>query len=380
MIGAEGSSAGLLARAGWRPFRLALVTACALRLLYSGAAALLVPVLDLNPARISSNRLTSGLLQRSDGLVYALWGVWQRFDTLFYVHIAQYGYDRPEAVVFYPLYPLLLRAAAPLTGSALAAAPLVSTVAVFFLLWGVHRLLALDLDRGAAARATMFYAIWPVAFMFFAGYAEGLVAALIVWTLYFARTGRWWAAGLCGFAAPLAKAIGALVILPLAVLVWKDRTRRTLPALLCLAGPLAFPAWLAATGRPLPTDVYASYWHVRFDWPWATLAHGFQLASQNPFIACHLLLLAFAAVTAFVKPLRAEYVVYTAAVLLFLLTKSGPLSPPEPLGRYALVLFTAPAGLAQLVRDRAPAAITSAIFMAINFAVLFGFLSWALVV
>jgi len=35
--------------------------------------------------------------------------IWERFDTLWYLRIAQHGYDRPMAVIFYPLYPAAIR-------------------------------------------------------------------------------------------------------------------------------------------------------------------------------------------------------------------------------------------------------------------------------
>jgi hypothetical protein len=62
------------------------------------------------------------------GLHYALLGIWERFDTLWFLHIAQHGYDRPMAVIFYPLYPAAIRIASGLM-PAMAAALLVSTVA-----------------------------------------------------------------------------------------------------------------------------------------------------------------------------------------------------------------------------------------------------------
>ena len=61
-----------------------------------------------DPARIHSNALTGNLA--APGTWHnALVGVWERFDTLWYLRIAQHGYDLPRAVVFYPLYPAAIR-------------------------------------------------------------------------------------------------------------------------------------------------------------------------------------------------------------------------------------------------------------------------------
>jgi len=98
--------------------------------------------------------------------------VWQRFDTLNYVHIAQFGYDAPILVVFYPLYPLLIRVLTPLFKDSLVTALAISFVATFFLFWGLLLLVRLDFGDRVATRAVIFYAVWPASFIFFCGYAE----------------------------------------------------------------------------------------------------------------------------------------------------------------------------------------------------------------
>jgi hypothetical protein len=378
MIGSESGARG----AAWAapgPWRLALLLTLGLRLLYSVVGLLMAPYLELSPARIAGFNLTGTLMQRSEALRYGLWGVWERFDTLWYLRIAEQGYDLPQSVVFYPLYPALVRAVGAVVREPLAAGLIVSTAATFFLLWAYLKLLSLDVDEATARRAAWFYALWPAAFAFFAAYSESLVIALVLWAIYFARTERWWAAALCGLAAPLAKAVGAAVIVPLAVLAWKRRSWRTAPLLLCLAGPFLFLAWLAATGHLLPEEVYPKYWNVHLAWPWTTLAQGVRLVSELSIMRFHVALLALAACCAFMKPLRTEYALYTACVLLLLLSKDGP--PAHlPWSRYVLVLFMAPAGLACRLRQPLHVMLVSGLFLFANLVLFWSFLEWLLVV
>jgi hypothetical protein len=151
---------------------VAFVLSLVLRALYSAFAALSVPHLLLLPALIRANLFTENVMTPANRLAYSLFGVWQRFDTLNYVHIAQFGYDAPILVVFYPLYPLLIRVLTPLFKDSLATALAISFVATFFLFWGLLLLVRLDFGDRVATRAVIFYAVWPASFIFFCGYAE----------------------------------------------------------------------------------------------------------------------------------------------------------------------------------------------------------------
>src|SRR5262245_42937411 len=90
------------------PLKTALLFTLSLRILYSSIGVLIYPYLKLDPELIHPNAFTDNLIPRSAGMAYGLLGVWERFDTLWYLHIAKFGYDRPDAVVFYPLYPMLI--------------------------------------------------------------------------------------------------------------------------------------------------------------------------------------------------------------------------------------------------------------------------------
>src|SRR5580700_4513421 len=136
----------------------AFVLTLGLRVCYSLFAALSSPYLRLDPRLIQGNSLTGHLMSReSHPLLYALLGVWERFDTLWYLQISRHGYDNPIPTVFYPLYPALIRVVSVVTRSDLAAALLISTAGSFFLFWGALRLFELDYPAPTAFRALLLW-------------------------------------------------------------------------------------------------------------------------------------------------------------------------------------------------------------------------------
>src|SRR5215472_16309212 len=112
-----------------RSLRRAVFYTVGLRTAYALAAFLLRGSLTADPSLIRGNDFTDHLMSPDHPLSYALLGVWARFDTLWYLHIAQVGYDRQAAIVFYPLYPALIHVLSWIVQPPLAAALAISTAA-----------------------------------------------------------------------------------------------------------------------------------------------------------------------------------------------------------------------------------------------------------
>lgn len=110
---------------------------------------------------VAARNLSRAAFVPGDGWRYLLFGIWERFDSVWYLHIASDGYDRPAAIVFYPLYPMLIRSVTRLVREPMAAALLISTVATFFLLWGIQELAAMEWP-GREATAMILLAAFPV--------------------------------------------------------------------------------------------------------------------------------------------------------------------------------------------------------------------------
>jgi hypothetical protein len=247
-------------------WQVALATTVACRVFFSAVAAVFSLFLHPDAALIHSNALTENL-PAPHGLYYALLGIWERFDTLWYLRIARRGYDLPMAVTFYPLYPLTIRAASwglP----AIAAALLVSTSAAFFFFWGLLRLAGFALPDGRKLRVLWLVVVWPTSFVLFAGYAESLTLASIVWAVVFAREQRWGAATVCGLLAGLSRPSGALVSIPLFVMGLRSRRAQALAVVLTPVGFLSYWGWLRWSGHMSVVEAYRLHQGMTLVAPW----------------------------------------------------------------------------------------------------------------
>src|SRR3954447_10432795 len=147
-----------------------------------------------------------------------------RWDSVWYLAIANDGYpaDDPRRAAFFPLYPLLVRAADAVVGRAVIAGALVSlacfTVAPVLL----HRRTEIELGAPAASEAVWALALFPGAVFFSAVYSEALYLALSIGCLYAARTGRWAWAGTAGALGAATRSTGVVLVVPLAIM-WLAR-------------------------------------------------------------------------------------------------------------------------------------------------------------
>jgi hypothetical protein len=142
---------------------------------------------------------------------------WQRWDALWYLRIAQQGYSTEQATAFFPLYPLLVRIVAALTGGHwLAAALVVANLGTLGGFIGLALLAAHEFGRPRAAWSAVYVAAaYPLAFFLAAPYTDGLFLAFAVFALFSARRGAWQWAALCAFLAALTRPTGVILVLPL---------------------------------------------------------------------------------------------------------------------------------------------------------------------
>jgi hypothetical protein len=364
-----------------KPWGVALIATCVLRLVYSILGALIAPYLKLDPTLVRSNDFTEHLMTPADGWSYRLLGMWERFDTLWYIHIAAQGYDRPEAVVFFPLYPLLIRILTPLLQSPLIASLFISTISTFFLFWGFQKLLELDLPNETARRALVLLAVWPSSFILFAGYPESLLIALMIWSVYSAREGRWLWAGLLGLFAGLTKAVGICVAIPLAIIAWRKKSWRALPVAICLLSPLIVAAVIKFSNHQLAAGAYPKYWKTEVAFPWTTLFAAIResFTTFDALLILNLTALGVIFIPAFIKRFRLEYTLFALATLvLFLTKKTDPLL--QSASRYSMEVFPAFASLAAILKHPFLFALSLFLLALLNLILLWSFFNWALVV
>jgi hypothetical protein len=367
---------------GSRSWQRSLGLVVCLRLYYTAFAAVIALVQPVNWRLVHSNALTENLPPPASTIGYLVLGVWERFDTLWYLRISAQGYDRPEASVFFPLYPALIRGASRFV-SPMGAALAISTVAAFFLFWGLGELLVTDLPPRLVDQTLFLCAVWPASFIFFAAYPESLLLALIVWSLEMARKERWPAAVLLGFAASLTKAAGLVVVVPLVVMALRRPRRTALLIVLVPFGSTLFLGWLHWAGHVRLSTAYANYWRTLTAPPWITL----QTALENlvhhptPILVLNFAFLLTDCLLIVRSRLRIEYLLYSAAaVLLFLSKETTP--PLQSMMRYLLIVFPVFVGAVSLLQNprwQTRCRIVGMVFLVMNCGLMWLFLGWSLV-
>jgi hypothetical protein len=361
-------------------WQIAFAITVALRLFYTSVAAAAALFLHPDPALIHSNVLTENL-PTPGGWHYALLGIWDRFDTLWYLRIAERGYDVPRGVVFYPLYPWLIRGLSGLAGP-MAAALLISTVSAFFYFWGLLRLARSEFPNARPLRTVMLAATWPASFFFFTGYTEALAVALIVWCVGSARDERWLLAAACAFAAGLTRSAGTLAIVPLAIVAWRARRRTRWSVAIAPLGTLGYWFWLRQTGRLSVAAAYRTYWNTEVASPWTTLWRAIGSLGErfDPLVAISLVALIVFFVAGVAARRRMEDRYFSAAVIVHLLLR---LCWPPLLGapRYLLPVYPAylTIGKGAEKMERTRFAFLCGSLFAFNLAWMWAFLSWSLV-
>lgn len=278
---------------------------------------------------------------------------WQRWDTPQYQAIAERGYSAFETAYFTPpLFPCLMRWTAPLFGgNTLAAGLFVSALAFLGCLLALHRLTRFELgDDSAAMRAVVYLASFPAAFFLVAAYNESLFLLGAILCLFFARQGKWLAAGLMGGFAALARIPGTLLLIPLACAAWQGwrrGIRLTWSAPASMAVVLS--AWYAFQWFFLhqpPTAILTAQnqrgGHLTF--PGLNLVEAVRRILTGQLVLENLLelgfTLAFVVLTLFVwKKLPRLYGVYAVTLMLFFLIRMGSPQPLVSMARYCLEVF-----------------------------------------
>jgi Mannosyltransferase (PIG-V) len=229
--------------ASWPALRIFLWSRLALWALAAGTVVLFES--ELNPSR---NRWDGPRLHELGAAV----DVWARWDSDWYLRIAESGYDWPSSTpAFFPLYPLLVAGLGrAFAGQFLLAGLVVSLAACGLAFVLLHQLVAQRLGPADARRAVLYLAFFPTSLFLGAVYGESLFLALAVATFLLAERGRiGWAAVTTGLAL-LTRAQGVALVPALAVFACRSRRRPRdlwllgVPAAMFLAYPLALEVWV----------------------------------------------------------------------------------------------------------------------------------------
>ncbi len=165
--------------------------------------------------------------------------MWSHFDSGFYISIARDGYWGATTLHsasnwgFFPLYPLLIHLLASPFGSSWYTSSLIglviSNIAAFVAAFYLYKVTTKEFNQTAAARAVIYLALFPMSFYLFAIYPESLFLALLISSLYYARSHRWGLAGILGGLAALTRPSGVLLVVAIGWEYWQDLADRFAP-------------------------------------------------------------------------------------------------------------------------------------------------------
>lgn len=300
-------------------------------------------------------------------------------DSGWIMNIAINGYEKEpfntatqHTWAYFPLYPLLWRWAArltgefPLTGIALSNCCLLLALVLLY-----KTVVAFGYDKAVAERTIFYIAAFPISYFFSLAQTESLFLLLTVSSLYAAKRERWWLAGVLGALSSATRFAGVFLLLPLCVLYWQTyrtgfgagskrspgRVKTNVMALLMAPlGLVAFMFYLKViTGNLLAfADIQVAWGHsAGFFWrPLVTFLRDPQLVSAGwDFRLLNFAAAVLALICTAVLLKRREWVLglFAAASILAPMS-SQPLL--QSLARYVMVIF--PVFIVLAVAGRAP--------------------------
>ena len=281
-----------------------------------------------------------------------------RWDAVWFLTIADDGYEGGSRPAFFPLYPLLVRGLGEVIGLP-GAGILVSMTAALAGLTVIHRLAERELGAAAARPAVLVMAFFPTSLFLSAIYSEALFLALSAGAFLAAKQGRMAVAGALGAGAAATRSIGVLLIVPLALI------RRSPWLALVPAGLLAYCLLLSASGLPFDSPFRAQeVWMREWAWPLGAVPDGLTAAWEHAdrpweefgrrvLLDAAFLLYAAVALAGALRRLAPEYGVWAGIALLVPLSFPVEAEPLLSLPRFVLVLFPLQLWLAAAAGARA---------------------------
>lgn len=230
----------------------------------------------------------------SSGMWDTLRSLWLRTDSPSYLGIAENWYvtegDPRFHIVFFPLYPVFIKAVQLISGDYFIAAMIVSNLFSILAAIACYELSALDLPRQDALHAVKYMLILPAAFFLCAPMTESLFLFLTLMALYFMRKKRFFWACLLAALASLTRLPGVLVLIPIGIemigelcILYRARHGGFVKTLCRFAGCLLLGlcgilAYLlinyTVTGEAFTFMTYQrEHWHQQLSWFFNTAAY-----------------------------------------------------------------------------------------------------------
>lgn len=285
---------------------------------------------------------------------FNLINVWIRWDAPHYIDIAKNWYqttgDPINFIVFYPLYPLLIKIVTLVFGNYDLSAIIISWIFSVSASILLYELVQLDFEAIDSTRRNMigllsvwFLNIFPTAYFLQAAYTESLFLTTSLAAIYFYRKKLFIQSGLIGMFASMTR-INGILLLPIFFMEKRNLGKNLIASFLT---PLGFLVYLFINfiifKDPLFfSKVLSSHWYKQLTWPWVSiqnLVNFYQTQSGDYYFLflaelITISLLIIATVLVYIK-VRKSYGVYMFINLLLFTSTSFIMSTP----RYTLVLF-----------------------------------------
>jgi hypothetical protein len=290
----------------------------------------------------------------------AVFDVWARWDSDWFLRIAENGYTWPSSTpAFFPLYPLLVAG----LGWVLLGHHVLAGV-VFVLLF---RLTELRLGEDAARRTVLFLAVAPTSLFFGAVYSESLFLLLAVAAFLLAERGRFSQAGAAAGLALLTRSAGVALLPALVVLAWRAPNRLRALAGVAVA-PLLFAVYPLVLGiwidRPLAfLDAQKVVWERRLS-PAGPFGGVVAAVQHRELLDLGVALALIALGVVAWRRIGAAYGLYTLTSVLMPLSFVSDKVPLWSMQRFAIVVFPAFMAVATIVRSRRAVLVTTVILAA----------------
>lgn len=221
-------------------------------------------------------------------------------DAERYMDIAINGYAKEGEnainLVFYPLYPLLMRLLSLLTGNPALAGCIISQISFAVSSILLYELLLLDGSAQRAWDGVLLLSLYPFSMFVMGVYTEGLFLLLTIGCLFALRRGKYALAGSIGFFAALTRVQGMLLLLPAAYeiavrrLGWEKRRLRPRDWLVLLI-PMGFLVYLGMN-YAIHGDFFkflefeaGEPWYQTTKWISDNIALHYQMAGNHPGLA-----------------------------------------------------------------------------------------------
>lgn len=163
---------------------------------------------------------------------------WNRWDGLHYTYLSQHWYtnigDEANFIVFFPLYPLLVKVFSFLAIKTVLLEIILSSTLFVIGSYYFYKLVQIDYPEKIARWAVIVLAIFPTSYFFNAPYTESLFLLLFSSAFYYARMDNWTMAGLLTGLACISRPFGVLILAGVLV-EWfyaKNRNGKNLPILI----------------------------------------------------------------------------------------------------------------------------------------------------